>query len=436
MIGKKGRTAVAASIVAAIGFGCSGGPGKQPAEGSEASKAPEPVTLKMYTLAKSFSEADFKRLVTEPVRKKYPHISIELMEEPNDSTGAGLEKFIVAGNVPDLIYANTQNIGSYSRDLQVALDLNGPVKQYQFRLDRLSPEALDSIRSYGKNGELYGIPFSTNGAALYYNKDIFDKFGVPYPKDGSTWEDILELGKRVGRTEGGVEYKPLGLASFTHLATSLSLPYIDAKTNKAAFGTDGWTRVAQTYKAIKELPNNKYKGGNDDLFMSKQELAMYATYDNVLLFLEELNRSGKALDWDIASYPNFKEKPGAGLGFDAKVLLVSSKTKHVREALQVIESMTSDDVQMAVTRSGRISSLNDPKFKENFGKDLQSLQGKNVAALFKNVQAFKPPVTKEVNAVSKFMGEAAADIEAGKDINTALRQAEEKANKALEALGH
>ncbi|MBD2860741.1 ABC transporter substrate-binding protein [Paenibacillus oceani] len=397
-------------------------------------ESPEPVTLKMYTLAQSFSDEDFKRLVLDPVQRKYPHIHIELMVEPNDYSGAGLEKFIIAGNVPDLIYANTQNIGGYSGDLQAIIDLNGPIKQYQYELDRLNSEAINSIKSYGKNGELFGIPFSINGAGLYYNKDIFDKFGVPYPKDGSTWDDILELGKRLARTDGEVIYKPLGIAGFTHLATSLSLPYIDTTTGKASFATEGWKRAAEVFKMIKELPQNKFNGSPDTFFMAKQELAMYATYDNVILFLEQLQSSGKALNFDIASYPNFQEKRGIGLGFDAKVLLVSSKTKHVKEALQVMASMTSDEVQMMVTRSGRISALKDARFKENFGKDLVALQGKNVPALFNNVQAFKPPVTKEVSAVTKIINAAAKEIEDGKDINTALREADEKANKELQAL--
>ena len=28
--------------------------------------------------------------------------------------------------------------------------------------------------------------------AIYYNKDLFDKAGVPYPKDGWTWEDFQD----------------------------------------------------------------------------------------------------------------------------------------------------------------------------------------------------------------------------------------------------
>jgi hypothetical protein len=78
--------------------------------------------------------------------------------------------------------------------------------------------------------------------------------------------------------------------------------------------------------------------------------------------------------------------------------------------------------------------LKDPKIKEQFGKDLKSIQGKNVASIFKSVPALSPPATdydsianKELNAAVKTVLSNAADA------NTALREAEEKANQAIAA---
>lgn len=425
------RTAVMFGITSVLIIsGCSDKGEKEPAKQSN-----EPVTLKMYMLGKSFTDPEFEQLVRGPVQKKYPHIQIEIVVDQNDTGGSSLSKFIAAGVLPDLIYANTKNIGSYSSDLKAVRDLNGPIQQNRFNLDRFNPQALEMLRTYGKNGELYAIPFSVNASALYYNKDIFDRFAVPYPADGSTWEQILDLGKRVARVEGGIEYTPLRV-EMTHISAQLSLPYVDEKTNKAVFVTDGWKNVAQLYKDVKELTNNKsYKSTVQDSFMKNQDLAMWPWYDNVILLLEGLQKSGVKLNWDIASHPNFKEKPGVGLLFDAKALMISSTTKHVKEALQVIETMTSDDVQLMVTQNGRVSSLKDANFKENYGKDLQSLQGKNKPALFKNVQAINPPVTKEAAAATSAISAAAKSIDAGTDINTALRMAEENANQAIAQLG-
>lgn len=47
-----------------------------------------------------------------------------------------------------------------------------------------------------------------NIPALFYNKDIFDKFGVAYPKNGMIYEETLDLdlARRVTRSDGGVQY--------------------------------------------------------------------------------------------------------------------------------------------------------------------------------------------------------------------------------------
>jgi ABC-type glycerol-3-phosphate transport system substrate-binding protein len=47
--------------------------------------------------------------------------------------------------------------------------------------------ATDLNQVASDDGWLVGIPFTQQFSALYYNKDIFDKFGVSYPKDGMTW---------------------------------------------------------------------------------------------------------------------------------------------------------------------------------------------------------------------------------------------------------
>jgi multiple sugar transport system substrate-binding protein len=45
------------------------------------------------------------------------------------------------------------------------------------------------------NGEQWLLPKDYSPLGVYYNKKIFDQFGVPYPKDGWTWDDLLATAK-------------------------------------------------------------------------------------------------------------------------------------------------------------------------------------------------------------------------------------------------
>jgi multiple sugar transport system substrate-binding protein len=44
----------------------------------------------------------------------------------------------------------------------------------------------------GGDGKTYGIPMGTDTRALWYNKDLFRKAGLPVPWEPKTWEDVLD----------------------------------------------------------------------------------------------------------------------------------------------------------------------------------------------------------------------------------------------------
>jgi multiple sugar transport system substrate-binding protein len=56
------------------------------------------------------------------------------------------------------------------------------------------------------NGEKYMSPTDTGPLVIYYNKDVFDKQGVEYPKEGWTWEDYQSMVEKLSFEEDGVKY--------------------------------------------------------------------------------------------------------------------------------------------------------------------------------------------------------------------------------------
>jgi multiple sugar transport system substrate-binding protein len=48
--------------------------------------------------------------------------------------------------------------------------------------------ALESLR---REGRTWGIPAGADVTVMYYNRDLFDQYGVPYPEAGWTWSDFL-----------------------------------------------------------------------------------------------------------------------------------------------------------------------------------------------------------------------------------------------------
>ncbi|MFH1855932.1 MAG: sugar ABC transporter substrate-binding protein [Candidatus Omnitrophota bacterium] len=65
------------------------------------------------------------------------------------------------------------------------------------------------------NGDIYGVPRDFNSVALYYNKNLFDKFGVEYPNKNWTWEDFKEAAIKLTKdvdNDGRIDYYGCELA--------------------------------------------------------------------------------------------------------------------------------------------------------------------------------------------------------------------------------
>jgi len=41
-------------------------------------------------------------------------------------------------------------------------------------------------------GQLWGIPAGVDLWVMYYNKDLFDRYGIPYPEPKWTWDDFVD----------------------------------------------------------------------------------------------------------------------------------------------------------------------------------------------------------------------------------------------------
>ncbi|MFN3683530.1 MAG: ABC transporter substrate-binding protein [Fimbriimonadaceae bacterium] len=61
------------------------------------------------------------------------------------------------------------------------------------------------------NGRVYGFPCNVNANAIWFNKDVFDRSGVPYPKPGWTWEEFIETAKKLTIRDEKGRAKQFGL---------------------------------------------------------------------------------------------------------------------------------------------------------------------------------------------------------------------------------
>ncbi|TMV47640.1 extracellular solute-binding protein [Paenibacillus mesophilus] len=427
----KRRATVSVMLIAmgaTVWVGCSSG--KPPAsDGPQAvpAETAAPVTLMMLD-GNGLSDSDFQVMFVDPIKKKYPHITVKKTATTN------INNLIAAGETPDLITTHNGNFGPY-QDLKLMYDLSELAKLYKLDVSRFDPVVVQAMAVTGPTA-LNAVPYALNFSALYYNKDLFDAFGVAYPKDGMTWDEAIELGKRMTRKLGDTQIRGLDPYAVTRFQRILGNTFYDTKTNKATLNTPEWKSIFELSKLIISIPGNEWTDAElknsispDTNFHTKRISAMYGG-NNMTSKLEEPTKNG--LNWDVAQYPSLPSRPNVYNDIDAHLTFITSTSKHKDEAMKVLVELVSDETQMNLVRkTARKSPLSDKKFEVAFAADLEFAKGKNHAGMFKSKMINSPVRPRYTTEASNLLKTAFYDYYKGKDVNTALREADEKLNQFL-----
>jgi multiple sugar transport system substrate-binding protein len=92
-----------------------------------------------------------------------------------------------AGTGPDIFYVDIYYFEELARK-NVLLPLDLYIQKENFDVDDFYQNLIDGFTF---NERLYGLPKDFSTLVLYYNKEIFDKYDVPYPTEHDTYEDML-----------------------------------------------------------------------------------------------------------------------------------------------------------------------------------------------------------------------------------------------------
>ncbi|TMV52666.1 extracellular solute-binding protein [Paenibacillus mesophilus] len=389
----------------------------------------EPVDLYFYSTSGLLNEEDFMKVFGSKIKEKFPHVTPKFIVYGKDTT---MDKLMVNNQTIDIFF---DSMGATVQKYELEYDISDLIKKNSYDLGRLEPSSVEIQRQIAKGG-IYGFPVFTAAPTVYYNKDLFDRFGVPYPKDGMTWDEMFEISKKMSRTDGGRQYWGT-ILSLQHVAllNQFSAPLVDPKTNKSMVATDKFKTVFETFTRFYSIPGNQPDsktvayGKQLEMFEKDQTVAMYLGMSSLgaIRFKNNFN-------WDVFAYPEYKEMPGIGPQTYPTYFYVTKTSKAKDQAFQVISYLTSDEMQKHVSRNGMFPTLKSRDALKEYGKDIDYLKSRNIQGFLPN--KFAPPVeaTKYQGTAFTHLNAAFTDVLLGtKDVNTALREAEEKANKDIEA---
>jgi len=159
------------------------------------------VIIEWYNYATpEFLDLYQKYLIPE-FERTHPHIKIRLNSSLGDTGYDAKLLTLIAGKIPpDLVHVTQQNFPFYAVK-DILLDLTPLTKSdREFHINDYFERVLEGMRYQGK---LLGLPSDFSTIALVYNKDMFDKYGVPYPDETWDWNKFLWAAKKLTRDTDG-----------------------------------------------------------------------------------------------------------------------------------------------------------------------------------------------------------------------------------------
>jgi len=255
-----------------------------------------------------------------------------------------------------------------------------------------------------------------------------------------TWDEAIELANKITRNEGGTSYIGLWMSTEHYLRVNqLSQGFVDPETNKATVNNENFRTIFT--KLFYETTRNpviqaraKEKFFQHADFNRDYVIAMYVYTTGWL----KTHATSLPPNWGVVSVPTF-EKGGPGVQTYAKYVGLASTTDDPDAAMQVIKYLIGEEYQTLKARQGDMTVLNNKQIQDqffaevdNFPVDRQEL----IEAVTFNKFAPSRPFHRldEVVIEGAFAEDVIPEIVRGNmDVNTALQQAEEIANAALQA---
>jgi multiple sugar transport system substrate-binding protein len=195
------RTAAGAGGVgaaAAMGAGLGGlaGCGHKPVD------PPGVTTIDFFTYASPEFLLLWNEYLIPGFEKQHPGVKVRITTSMGDQGYDAKLLTLIAGKLaPDVFHVTQGNFPFYANK-GMLLELDDLIAADRaFDVNELLPRVVDAMRWQGN--KLVGLPSDFSPVVICYNKDLFDKAGVPYPHDDWTWDEFLDAAKKLTRDVNG-----------------------------------------------------------------------------------------------------------------------------------------------------------------------------------------------------------------------------------------
>ena len=273
---------------------------------------------------------------------------------------------MAAGEPPDIFYVGNERIPSFA-----ALGLMEPLDRFvaadtastepgALKIADLYPQVVDAFRYDGLTagrGTLWGIPKDFTTVGFYYNKDLFQKAGVPLPKDDWTWDDFIATARAIGAAKDDAGEHFTGAEFVTWPAMVRAYLFTEGRDVVGETFDDVTITDPKAMAALERLrawrhdeehalTSGRSKIATGSAVFSTGRVGMAGPFGRWVV--PEYRRI-QAFDWDFAPLPRGSERANIILTVSWSI---SAQSKHKDDAWKLVRWLTNVEGQKAQARLG------------------------------------------------------------------------------------
>ncbi|MGW7684138.1 ABC transporter substrate-binding protein [Kribbella sp. NPDC054772] len=345
----------------------------------------------------------FDSVFGDAIRAKFPNIKVKYATWDYPVRYEDLAK---AGRVPDLILEDPRL--RIDRDLEPlgwTQDITAAVQGAGIDLSTLNLGSVEQIKSRSDGG-LYGVPLWIDESLLFYNKLIFDKFGVKYPTAGSTYDDVYKIAQKLTRQDGIDHYKGYMQHPDNYLAMNqLGLyPFVPGDSEqpkpedvKVNLTSADWKTIANNMYRFLMIPRNNFTTVDDffkgdmsfpgHLAMAVNNLSKLNAYALSSYYIEEDDAAqyaewAKSVKIGVTSMPVLSRGSKTIYQPDTRAAFIPPQSKHQDQALEVVKYLVSEEMQSRISSYGMKAVLKTDATVKAFGKSIPELAAIDTSAVY------------------------------------------------------
>ncbi len=209
------------------------------------------------------------------------------------------------------------------------------------------------ILSYAEyNGVTYGYPFRSTVEGIWYNKDMFDAAGIPYPDGSWTWDEYKEIARQLTHGEGADKV----YGTYTHTFNGQWAPVGNEKEpwyNEEGYSNINTDAFRTQLERRKELDDLGYQLSFSQIQATQATQAAYFLGGRCAMVqagswivqnIKDQENYPHSFRIGVAPLPRFDESVEAENSFSvaASILAIPANSDHKEEAWRFIRYMVEE----------------------------------------------------------------------------------------------